>query len=304
MTSDTSTSNTSTSDTAGAAVTTSVPADHVTRRPAPVLTLAGWWSWGRRLVAPAAVFALIIAAWYGASYLLLNADQRFLLPPPHRVAAIGFLDWNNLSDLLAALARTAKVAAVGLVGAALVGVGAGVVMDQARWLEQALMPWAILLQTMPIFALAPLFGFWWGFGLFPRVMVCVLFGLFPILTSTLFGLRSADPQLHELFALHQVSRWVRLWRLQLPAALPSVLNGLRTSAGACVIGAVVGDLFFASGPPGLGILIQLYLQRLATEQMFAAAILAAAFGVAVFAAFGALARHTAGRWHPAAGRRT
>lgn len=273
----------------------------------PARALAAGWSWSRRLIAPTVVFALVLGCWYAASYLGLNADQRFLLPPPHRVAAVGFLDWGNLSELLAALFRTAKVAALGLVGAAAVGVGAGVLMDQARWLEQALMPWAILLQTMPIFALAPLFGFWWGFGLFPRVMVCVLFGLFPILTATLFGLRSADPQLHELFTLHGVSRWVRLRRLQLPSALPAILTGLRTSAGACVIGAVVGDLFFTSGPPGLGILVQLYLQRLATEQMFAAAILAAAFGVAVFAAFGALARHTAGRWHPGAaagGRRT
>ena len=63
-------------------------------------------------------------------------------------------------------------------------------MSQARWLERSLYPYAVILQTVPILALVPLFGFWFGFGFFSRVLVCVLIALFPIIANTLFGLRS------------------------------------------------------------------------------------------------------------------
>lgn len=254
----------------------------------------------RVLVPPTLVLVAAIAGWYGVTYLVLSPDERFLLPAPHDVVRVGFLDRDNLAELLRALGLSAQVAMLGLAVAVLAGVGAAVVMSQARWLERSLYPYAVVLQTVPILALVPMFGFWFGFGFFSRVLVCVLIGIFPIIANTLFGLRSVADSHHDLFTLHRAGRLTRLVKLEIPAAAPSIFTGLRIAAGLSVIGAIVGDFFFKQGQPGIGILIELYRQRLQSEQLFAAVILSSLFGLTVFWTFGFLARRTVGRWHESA----
>lgn len=250
----------------------------------------------RAALAPLAVLALVLLAWYLGSYVLIDTDRRFLLPPPHDVVRVAFLDAANLSELLAGLALSARVALTGLVFATGTGLGLAILMSQARWLERSLYPYAVVLQTIPVLALVPLFGYWFGFGFASRVLTCVLIALFPIVANTLFGLRSVDAGLHDLFTLHGAGRLARLMKLQLPAALPAVFTGLRISAGASVIGAIVGDFFFQQGQPGIGQLIYVYPRRLQAEMLFAAVILASAFGLAVFWFFGVLSRRV-NAWH-------
>jgi NitT/TauT family transport system permease protein len=249
---------------------------------------------------PAAVFAAMIGVWYGVSYLLLDPDRRFLVPPPHAVIQVAFLDPDNLQELLAALWLSTKVAFAGLLVAIVVGVLLAVAMSQARWIERSLYPYAVLTETIPVLALVPLFGFWFGFGNFSRVLVVVIFCIFPIIANTLFGLQSVDQEHHDLFTLHRASRLTRLWKLELPAALPSIFTGLRIAAGLAVIGAIVGDFFFRQGDPGIGILIDLYRARLESELLFAAIILSSLLGVIVFWFFGFLARRVVGHWHQSA----
>jgi NitT/TauT family transport system permease protein len=253
----------------------------------------------RRWGPPAVVLALMLAAWYGVSELVLSPERRFLLPPPHAVVQVGFLDPGHLAELLGGLWLTTQVAALGLAIAAAVGVGLAILMSQARWLERSLYPYAVVLQTVPILAMVPLIGFWFGFGLGSRVLVCALIALFPIVASTLFGLRSVPRGLRDLFALHRAGRLSRLVRLELPAALPAILTGMRISAGLSVTGAIVGDFFFRQGQPGLGILIDLYRARLASEQLFAAVILGSLLGLGAFWLFGLLSRRAVGAWHEA-----
>ncbi len=248
---------------------------------------------------PLIVFALVVAAWYAMSYLALAPERRFLLPPPDAVVRVGFFDSGNRAELLDGLLLSAQVALSGLTIAAVTGIVCGVAMAQASWLERSLNPYFVVLQTIPILALVPLFGFWFGFGFFTRVIVCVLISLFPIVANTLFGLRSVDESFHDLFTLQQSGRWSRLWKLQLPAALPHILTGLRISAGLSVIGAVVGDFFFRQGRPGIGTLIDLYRSRLQSEQLFAAVGLASLLGLAVFVVFGFVARRVTS-WHTSA----
>ena len=97
----------------------------------------------------------------------------------------------------------------------------------------------------------------------------------------------------------KAGRLSRLVRLELPAALPAILTGLRISAGLSVTGAIVGDFFFRQGQPGLGILIDLYRARLASEQLFAAVILGSLLGLGAFWLFGLLSRIAVGGWHEA-----
>ena len=252
--------------------------------------------WLRQWLPPLAVLVAFAGVWYGISYLLLTPDRRFLVPPPHAVVEIGFLDSANLAELLAALGLSARVAMLGLAIATTIGMSLAILMHQARWIERSLYPYAVVIQTIPILALVPLLGFWFGFGFGSRVLVCVLISLFPIIANTLFGLQSVQRGYHDLFTLHRASRRVRLWKLELPAALPAVLTGLRISAGLSVIGAIVGDFFFGQGEPGIGILIDVYRARLESERLFAAVILSSLLGVIVFWAFGLLARYAV-RWH-------
>ena len=145
-------------------------------------------------------------------------------------------------------------------------------MSQARWVERSLYPYAVVLQSIPILALVPVIGFWFDFGLASRLIVTVLIALFPVISSTLFGLQSADRGQHDLFTLHRAGRLTRLVKLQLPAALPAMLTGLQVAATLAVVGAVVGDFFFKQGDAGIGVLIDLYRARLQSEQLFGAAI--------------------------------
>ena len=253
--------------------------------------------WGWRWGAPAVVAVLAIGLWYAVSYRLLTEDTRFLVPPPDAVLRVGFLDPLNRAELLDGLLLSARVALLGLVLAAVIGICLAILMSQTRWLERSVFPYLVLLQATPILAVVPLYGFWFGYGFNTRVLVCFLIALFPIVANTLFGLRSVDQEHHDLFTLFGANRRTRLWKLQLPAALPSIFTGLRISAGLAVIGAIVGDFFFRQGEVGMGVLIDYYRSRLQSEQLFAAVILSSLFGLAVFLLFGALARRVVGGWH-------
>ncbi|MFP3914344.1 MAG: ABC transporter permease [Actinomycetota bacterium] len=252
-----------------------------------------------RLVGPPVlVFFLVIGLWYVASYWILDPTRRWLLPPPHMVVYEGFLIPGTLEQILHGLWQSTKVAFLGLALAFLVGFSMALAMSQAKWVERSLYPWAVASQTVPILALVPMIGFWFGFGTMARVIVCFIISLFPIVINSLTGLLSAEPGLHDLFSLHSGNRRVRLTKLQIPAALPGIFTGLRTSAGLSVIGAIVGDFFFGRGVPGLGLLLERYASRLQSAELMATVFVACVLGLAVFWGFGLLGRRMVGHWDP------
>jgi NitT/TauT family transport system permease protein len=243
-----------------------------------------------RILAPFFVLAAVVALWSFVSHVLLDADRRFLLPPPEDVLRKGFLDRDNLVEMLGGLWSTTRVALVGLAISIALGVVLAIVMNQARWVEYSIYPYAVALQTIPILAVVPLLGFWFGFDFGSRVTVCVLVSLFPLITNTLYGLKSVEPGQHDLFTLYGASRWQRLFTLELPHALPAMITGFKIASGMAVIGAIVADFFFRQGDPGIGRLIDIYRQRLATEQLMTALFLSSMVGLLLFWAFDALGR--------------
>src|SRR4051812_48350707 len=251
-----------------------------------------------RLIAPCLVLVGFLGAWTLVSSVLLDADRRFLLPTPMSVLQNGFLNREALAEMLLALGSTAQVALVGLAVAIVLGVLVGILMSQARWIEYSIYPYAIILQTIPILAVVPLLGYWFGYDFGSRVMVCVLVSLFPLITNTLYGLKSVESGHHDLFTLMRASRRQRLFHLELPAALPAIVTGCKISAGLAVIGSIVADFFFRQGEPGIGRLIDIYRQRLATEQLMTALVLSSLLGLSLFAVFEALSR-LLNRWRGA-----
>jgi len=306
------TTDTTTKTTTATKTTDSPPTEPPPTEPAPEhgsgLPTSGVGSTRRRrggrlatLAPPLGVLALVLGIWNAFSYVLLKESQRFLLPPPHKVVQVGFLDSENLTEILHGLWSTTQVAIVGLTISIVLGTLLAVAMSQALWVERSIYPYAVVLQTIPIIALVPLIGFWFEFNFRSRVIVCVLISLFPIITNTLFGLKSADRQLHDLFTLHGAGRPTRLRKLMLPAALPAIFTGFRISAGLSVIGAIVGDFFFRQGEPGIGRLLDIYRNRLESEELFTAIFFSSLLGLVVFWGFGFLANRLLRSWHESAG---
>ncbi|MBV9582056.1 MAG: ABC transporter permease subunit [Chloroflexi bacterium] len=250
-----------------------------------------------QIVAPIVVFLLVLLVWLFISYVLLEPRRRFLMPPPQDVVLVGLLNPANSGEILAALWSTTQVAIVGLLVAIVIGTIIPILMIQAQWIEWSIYPWAVVLQTIPILAIVPLIGFWFQFGFSSRVLVCVLISLFPIITNTLFGLKSSDQSHHDLFTLQHATRLQRLLKLQLPGALPAILSGWRIAAGLSVVAAFVGEFFFRQGDPGIGRLIDDYRARLQSEQLFAAVALSSILGLLVFWGFGFLGHLLVGSWH-------
>ena len=239
----------------------------------------------------------VIGFWYYISFIVIDESRRFLMRPMHDVVDVGFLDSTNFSEMLSGLWSSTKVALIGLAIAISIGFFLATMMSQAKIVERAVFPFAVTLQAIPILAIVPLIGFWWGYGQTSRVVVCIIISLFPIIMNTLFGLLSADRAMHDLFTLHHANRVTRLRKLMFPAALPAVFAGLRISAGLSVIGAIVGDFFFGRGEVGIGQLLRRYANNLQGEELLAAVMLSSALGIVVFWTFGWLQNVIIGKWH-------
>ncbi len=253
---------------------------------------------------PLVVFAIVLAIWYFISYVVMNeARRRVALPAPHTVLMDGFLTWEEkrgLKPILEAMQVSGFVALVGLLIATVLGMGTAIAMNRARWIERSLFPYAVFIQTLPILALVPLIKLWADTGVKGRIIACVLVAIFPIITNTLFGLKSADRAHHDLFTLHGANRWTRLTQLELPGAMPAIFTGLRIAAGGSVIGAIVGDFFFRKGSIGVGRLIDNYQKDSRTAELFATAIVSSLFGIAIFVVFGVIANRYLRSWHDSA----
>jgi NitT/TauT family transport system permease protein len=254
-------------------------------------------------IGPIITFALFIGIWYLISGVVLPDHKRFLLPTPHEVIKEGFLVWKTgerrgLQPILLSLWDSTKIALIGLAITIIIGTALAVAMSSRRWLERATWPFLVAVQSAPILALTPLIRALIDGTQTQRLLVVVLISIFPIVSNTLFGLLSAEKSQHELFTLQGASRWVRLTKLQFPAALPNIFVGLRISAGLAVIGAVVGDFYFREGGVvGIGAIIQLYRNRLWGPELIASILLASALGLVVFLFFGLLSRVAIGKWH-------
>jgi NitT/TauT family transport system permease protein len=210
----------------------------------------------------------------------------FLLPSPQRVwdrfllvAADGSLWYHTQVTLIEIVGGLA----LGLTGATVWGY----VLAKSRPLERFLSPYIVASQSIPIVALAPLLIVWFGFGLLSKVLICALTIFFPVLISTIVGLRSVDRDLYDLMRTFQASRWQVFRLLELPAALPVLLGGLKIGVTLSVIGAVVGE--FAQSDRGLGFLVNLANRGLFdTPLMFVALFVLMTIALGLYGAVSAL----------------
>ncbi len=153
---------------------------------------------------------------------------------------------------------------------------------QSVVVRRAFYPYAILLQTVPVIAIAPLIILTFGRGFHSVTLVAVIISIFPVITSTTTGLLQIDRQLLDLFRLHRASWWQTLWKLRLPSAFPWMISGIRIASGVAVVGAIVGEFFVGTSQPGLGALIQRKTASLNLPELYATVIASVALGVVTF----------------------
>ncbi len=135
------------------------------------------------------------------------------------------------------------------------------------------------------------------------VLACAwIVAFFPVLANTTAGLNSVDRNLVDLFAIYGGSRFDRLWRLTLPAALPSMLTGLHIAGGLSLIGAVVAEIAAGSAGAGSGLAYRIAESgyRLNIPRMFAALLLLSITGILIFFALSLLSNVLLRRWHDSA----
>jgi NitT/TauT family transport system permease protein len=228
----------------------------------------------------------------------------FVLPAP---SAIWTALVENFASLMASLWTTLRVTLEAFALAVLGGVALAILFSQSRAIENALYPYAVILQVTPVVAITPLILIWVGYDRIDLVLVIIAFivAFFPILSNTTLGLKSADHNLIDLFRLYGASRWQILLRLQLPTALPHLLGAMKISGGLALIGAVVAEFVAGSGAAtGLAWRIVEAGHNLEIAKMFAALALLAGLGIAIFSVLSVFEWSLLHRWHESAVKKT
>ncbi len=255
-----------------------------------------------QIIAPLVMLVIFFGLWYLMHYwglrYFFDKDGGRLIPTPSQVFHDTIIRPIARERYIEGLKWTAVTAFGGLAITIVLGMSLAIAMSQARWVESAMYPYLVALQAIPILAVVPIIYAIFGGGLAPRFFVVIMISFFPIVTNTLFGLNSADPGQHDLFTLRGASRRTRLFRLQLPGAMPSIFTGFRISAGLSVIGAVVGEQFFRTGSkPGVGIVMDLYRTKGNYAPLWGGIIIACLLGIFTFLVFGMLSTLVIGHWY-------
>jgi NitT/TauT family transport system permease protein len=233
---------------------------------------------GVRWGGPVLAGVLFILAWQAIVWL--GSYPEYVLPGPLVVATRfveAWADGTMAPHFLATLASVVGGFALG----ALVGLPAGYLLARSPVAQRVLSPYFVAAEATPILALAPLIFLWFGSGLGARVIVCALVVFFPVLISTMVAIRGVDPRLLEMGRAFRATRRQQIASIEVPAAMPGIMGGLRIGVTLAVVGAIVAE--WAGGEKGLGVLINLARGSLFDiPLMFAALLTIALLGVACY----------------------
>lgn len=236
-------------------------------------------------------FILLVLGWQGL--VVLGGYDRFILPGPAdvlRQLGLALADGR----LLRHTAVTVSEVIPGLVLGCLVAMPLGYLLAKSPLAARLLSPYLIASQAIPVIAIAPLLTIWVRSTYWSRVSVAVLVVFFPILINIITGLQSVPAELHELMRSLQATRWQIFRKLELPAALPILLAGLKVGATLSVIGALVGE-FVQPKTQGLGYLLISARYQFKTDLVFVVLLTLAAIALLLYGLVAVLERRVL-RW--------
>lgn len=235
-----------------------------------------------------AVMVSIVALW--EAFCRVFAVPAFILPSP---AMIVYTAVTQAPLLASHTAVTALEILVGIFVALAVAFPLATVMFAKPAVENALAPFLVASQAVPVFALAPLLVVWLGYGIAGKVLMAAIIIFFPITINLLEGFKSCSSEYRMLFNLMGAGFWKRMRHLHWPWALPYFFAGLKVGVSIAPIGAVIGE--WVGAQRGLGFLMIQANARLRVDLVFAAILWLSAMGLTLWALVGALERRVV-RW--------
>lgn len=243
----------------------------------------------RTAIDPALVVMVVVGAW--AVVTAVGDLHTAVLPSPGQVATVLVDRW---ASLVASLLETMSTVVLGLLIGAALGVTSGLLLHYSRWFGRALYPYLVASFVVPKPVLIPLLLLWVGVNPTYKLIVVVLFALFPITENTLAGLRSVDPALSELgrslrMPPHSVAR-----HISLPAALPMIVAGMRIALAEAFVGAIVAETL--APQTGIGSRIIQAAATSNTPLILAGIIVIAVVGVLIYVSVDVLERRIL-HWH-------
>ncbi len=198
--------------------------------------------------------ALVVFILLWQAVVVVSGFPLFILPGPGLVFARLASAWAD-GTIEPHFAATLVEVVLGFVVGAGLGVVVGYALARSPLVERIASPYLVAAQAVPILALAPLIALWFGPGLVSKVVICSLIVFFPVAITTMVGILAVDDRLLELGRSLRATRRQILTTLEIPAAMPSILGGMRVGVTLAVVGAIVGE--WAGAERGLGVLINL-----------------------------------------------
>lgn len=220
---------------------------------------------------PAALaLVLVLVVWLVVART--GAVPTVLLPDPIAVAG-RVVTWTLDGTVWRYLWPTVAAALIGSLMATVTALVLGIVSSHSRWLSAIVEPFVAFSQTVPLVALAPLLALWIGYGTLPIAVLAAIIAFFPMITTTVVGLRSLDMRMIENAWLDGANGWQRLIHIELPIAAPAILAGIRAGFVLSMTGAIVGE--FVIGGSGLGTLLTISREATDTTGVFAVLVVIA-----------------------------
>ncbi|SEN70014.1 ABC-type nitrate/sulfonate/bicarbonate transport system, permease component [Amphibacillus marinus] len=221
------------------------------------------WLWKKSWLAPTLVIIGMLIVWESATMIL--AMPTWLLPAPTIIAREIITSWSAFQQHFWA---TTSLAVIGFIVGVSIGLLLALVLHLCPRIRQSIYPILIMSQNIPIIVLAPLLVIWFGFGLFPKIIVITLVCFFPIVIATLAGLGQTNDDLLHYLRMSGASKKQIFLKLELPHSVPSILSGLKISATYSVMGAVISEWLGANR--GIGLYMTLAQSSFRTDRVFVA----------------------------------
>ncbi|GLX67201.1 ABC transporter permease [Paenibacillus glycanilyticus] len=250
-----------------------------------------------KTITPIAFIIILIGLWQLG--VRVFETPKYLLPAP---SDIWKATLKGFPDLMQAAGNTFIAALFGFLLSVVLGTAVALLMMASKWIRWGIQPYAVVLQTIPVVAIAPLVVIWLGPGMNSIVFISLIVAIFPIISNTNLGLSSTDRNLMQLMQMYKSSTWTMTWKLRFPYALPYMLGGMKISSGMAVIGAIIGEFVagIGGGKGGLGMAITSAAVQMQTSFLFACTIAASLLGMAFYLTVAAISHYSLRHWHESA----
>lgn len=238
---------------------------------------------------PTATMVLCLLLWQGV--VTLFTIPTYLVPTPAEVAGrmwtdAAFLSWHSAVTLFTTVG--------GFVLSVLIGIPLGMMLVWSRVLERSIMPLLVVSQAFPKVAIAPLIVIWFGLGYFPKILIAFSVAFFPVVISTIAGMKSIETDMIDLARSMQGTAWRTFAKIRFPFALPQIFSGIKIAVAFSTVGAVVGE--WVGAQSGLGYLLLWSNANLDTPLLFSVLMCLMVIGLALYWAVEALEGATI-PWH-------